>query len=893
MNLYNLFESPKLGGLDTALGIQTSQDQHTPSPIGSGTSKREAKKKPVTMMGVGVKEDINPSLELTEEELEEGWKSKVAGAALAGAAALGGSGAHAQTVPLPGPDQTYQVGTVPYSNNPGAALAYLMGVDQSGELQNMADPRLLRNISNAYQKLTAAGFNVNDFAGEYQAGFNDGKSHSTTQSFRQPSGGVPTGSSGVQILNRVLRGTTAGQIGNVISDVSSVRGRYIENKVNEKIAVLNSYLRQMNENSKKIKTKVKQPPESAQEVMYRHHQDIRKKSGLPDPSYYKELGAQKAKEIADMQNDLEEDILDRAGPKLPKPRNPAERVLRSKVNAAGKHTDKKKAMKQGVVKHKKPSMDMPEGVEQRQSFTNYDTWRSQVSAVSGIVHPQRDRNRLVAQSWDGETIGEFNLQTNQGWFGEQGVAEGKGDFAQAIDNLSGWHEEESDNPDIRIWVFDDREGGWYAQGTVYHNVKTGRVKIEFEDRADAWGGDVNDTFDSIGDAMKVLKNITGQISPNTGKAQDFDKLGGRTVAGPDDLYKTDRVGKKGTLNKTRMDIMKAFSPYRKTGPEGQLPESGVAEGKDNTPPGSYAWKLGYKRGMQDTTNNKPVGSPAYKDGWRAAKKQKQQGVAEGADDIASAKERLAYLEKIFDTSYEYSDDHSVWKKHNEIRQEMDRLKKIIGQGVDEGKISNALAGAALAGSMALGSPAHSTEPVQPPTAQQQEIITIAYVTINGETRKYNLGTKFKSSKEAEEFISNSLDQKGLSGYSLNIKRGYAAPANKETPESLEEDYDRYLMQLRHAGYEIVQEEWSQKYKRSINCSHPKGFSQKAHCAGKKKHNESIEMEMTCPDCGMCKTHGNMSEEKVRLDPKCWTGKKIGNPKTKVKGGVRVNNCVPK
>ena len=34
------------------------------------------------------------------------------------------------------------------------------------------------------------------------------------------------------------------------------------------------------------------------------------------------------------------------------------------------------------------------------------------------------------------------------------------------------------------------------------------------------------------------------------------------------------------------------------------------------------------------------------------------------------------------------------------------------------------------------------------------------------------------------------------------------------------------------------------------------------------------------------------EMKQRLDPKCWTGKKIGNPKTKVKGGVRVNNCVP-
>ncbi len=30
------------------------------------------------------------------------------------------------------------------------------------------------------------------------------------------------------------------------------------------------------------------------------------------------------------------------------------------------------------------------------------------------------------------------------------------------------------------------------------------------------------------------------------------------------------------------------------------------------------------------------------------------------------------------------------------------------------------------------------------------------------------------------------------------------------------------------------EKWSQKYKSSINCAAPKGFSQKAHCAGKKK-----------------------------------------------------------
>lgn len=34
--------------------------------------------------------------------------------------------------------------------------------------------------------------------------------------------------------------------------------------------------------------------------------------------------------------------------------------------------------------------------------------------------------------------------------------------------------------------------------------------------------------------------------------------------------------------------------------------------------------------------------------------------------------------------------------------------------------------------------------------------------------------------------------------------------------------------------DYIEERWSQKYKRSINCSNPRGFSQRAHCAGRKK-----------------------------------------------------------
>ena len=85
--------------------------------------------------------------------------------------------------------------------------------------------------------------------------------------------------------------------------------------------------------------------------------------------------------------------------------------------------------------------------------------------------------------------------------------------------------------------------------------------------------------------------------------------------------------------------------------------------------------------------------------------------------------------------------------------------------------------------------------------------------------------------------------------------------------------------------EILAEAWSQKYKSSINCSHPKGFSQKAHCAGKKKHNESVDMEMVCESCGMCETH----RDHKNLDEACWKGyHKEGNKKM---FGKKYPNCV--
>ncbi len=41
-------------------------------------------------------------------------------------------------------------------------------------------------------------------------------------------------------------------------------------------------------------------------------------------------------------------------------------------------------------------------------------------------------------------------------------------------------------------------------------------------------------------------------------------------------------------------------------------------------------------------------------------------------------------------------------------------------------------------------------------------------------------------------------------------------------------------------FKEFREEWSNKYKKSIDCSNPKGFSQRAHCAARKKE-QKVEL----------------------------------------------------
>ena len=59
---------------------------------------------------------------------------------------------------------------------------------------------------------------------------------------------------------------------------------------------------------------------------------------------------------------------------------------------------------------------------------------------------------------------------------------------------------------------------------------------------------------------------------------------------------------------------------------------------------------------------------------------------------------------------------------------------------------------------------------------------------------------------------------------------YVAPDKKKTPAVV----NHIKTKDQPTNEDYIDEKWSDKYKQSINCDRPRGFSQRAHCAGRKK-----------------------------------------------------------
>ena len=76
--------------------------------------------------------------------------------------------------------------------------------------------------------------------------------------------------------------------------------------------------------------------------------------------------------------------------------------------------------------------------------------------------------------------------------------------------------------------------------------------------------------------------------------------------------------------------------------------------------------------------------------------------------------------------------------------------------------------------------------------------------------------------------------------------------------------------------EFVSEKWSEKYKRSINCANPRGFSQRAHCAGRKKNEDEELTELSfkgspcTKDCSGHRAGYEWSQRKGRVQAASWS-----------------------
>lgn len=80
--------------------------------------------------------------------------------------------------------------------------------------------------------------------------------------------------------------------------------------------------------------------------------------------------------------------------------------------------------------------------------------------------------------------------------------------------------------------------------------------------------------------------------------------------------------------------------------------------------------------------------------------------------------------------------------------------------------------------------------------------------------------------DAQDKLHQVLDRLGKAANFAELMNGETVSINPKHPDG--ERANKTAQDI------LSTEEWSKKYKQSINCNNPKGFSQRAHCQGRKK-----------------------------------------------------------
>lgn len=95
------------------------------------------------------------------------------------------------------------------------------------------------------------------------------------------------------------------------------------------------------------------------------------------------------------------------------------------------------------------------------------------------------------------------------------------------------------------------------------------------------------------------------------------------------------------------------------------------------------------------------------------------------------------------------------------------------------------------------------------------------------------GLKFATKEDAEESVRKIKSSDRSHAHKIQAAVAMEQRAREMGKESAAAVYRSFINSMKEKTKEM-QEDWSNKYKKSIDCNNPKGFSQRAHCQGKKK-----------------------------------------------------------
>ncbi len=118
---------------------------------------------------------------------------------------------------------------------------------------------------------------------------------------------------------------------------------------------------------------------------------------------------------------------------------------------------------------------------------------------------------------------------------------------------------------------------------------------------------------------------------------------------------------------------------------------------------------------------------------------------------------------------------------------------------------------------------------------EKDLLRIVKKTIK-EDRKTENYMFFSNLKQMRRQIDMMLENLNPHWVDSTLADGHDWADDKisESKTNIDSVFDFFMNKKEDNPHSVIEEKWSKKYKDSIDCNNPKGFSQRAHCQGRKK-----------------------------------------------------------